>query len=65
MTKHTTHWLRWLHWARELYLTREIDMYLVGTDFQMADDKTKAVDRAKALRCRAFQLNACPEPADA
>ena len=62
VTKHTTHWMRWLHWARELVLHRVIDMYLVGTDHQMADDKTKAVDFAKAARCRSFQLNCRESP---
>ena len=30
---------------------------LIETDLQMADDKTKVTDRAKMLKCRAFQLN--------
>ena len=57
-TKHTTHWARWLQWARRLYLVDQICMHLVGTDDMMADDKTKPLgDKAKFLKCRAFQLN--------
>ena len=51
------HFARWLHWARRLYLVKAIEMYLIETDLQMADDKTKVTDRAKMLKCRAFQLN--------
>ena len=46
-----------MHWARRLYLVKAIEMYLIETDLQMADDKTKVTDRAKMLKCRAFQLN--------
>ena len=56
-TKHTTHWERWLQWARRLYLLGQISMHLVGTDDMMADDKTKAVERTKLIKCRGFQLN--------
>ena len=28
-----------------------------GTEWMMADDKTKPVDRTKMLRCRAYQMN--------
>ena len=58
VTKHTTHFTRWLHLARRLQLMKHINMYLERTELMMADDKTKALgDKAKILKCRAFQLN--------
>ncbi len=57
VTKHTTHFMRWLHWARELFLGGVIDVILAPTHLMMADDKSKVVDRSKFFNCRAFQLN--------
>ena len=47
-----------MHWARELYLKEQISLYLEKTDNMMADDKSKAVERHKMIKCRSFQLNA-------
>ena len=58
VTKHTTHFARWLHWARDLYLHKWFALTHVTTDMMMADDKTKVLDRAKFLKCRSYQLNA-------
>ena len=58
VTKHTTHFTRWLHLARRLQLMRHINVYLETTELMMADDKTKALgERSKVIKCRAFQLN--------
>ena len=32
VTKHTTHFMRWLHWARELFLGGVIDVILARCD---------------------------------
>ena len=56
-TKHTIHFTRWLHFARELWLKRVINVYLVTTDKMMADDKTKPVEKSQFLKCRKAQLN--------
>ena len=57
VTKHTIHVGRWLHWARDLYMAKWFSLTHVTTDKMMADDKTKVLDRAKFLKCRAFQIN--------
>ena len=58
VTKHTTHFTRWLHLARRLQLMRHINVYLETTELMMADDKTKALgEKSKVIKCRAFQLN--------
>ena len=56
-TKHTIHFMRWLHFARELWLKRYVNVYLVTTDRMMADDKTKPVEKGQFLKCRKAQLN--------
>ena len=39
-------------------MRNSIKVHLVKTENMMADDKTKALqDRAKFIKCRAFQLN--------
>ena len=56
-TKHTIHFERWLHYVRDLHLRGKIKITLVGTDQMMADNKTKVVDKTKAINCRRAQMN--------
>ena len=57
VSKHTTHFGRWLNWVRDMYLKQKFTLTHVTTDKMMADDKTKVVDRNKFLKCRDFQIN--------
>ena len=57
VTKNSVHFERWLHYARDLAMRNRVSVILVGTDVQMADDKTKVVDKRKFLACRRAQMN--------
>jgi hypothetical protein len=57
VTKRSATFERWLHYARDKYLHNQVKVFLTKTSTMMADDKTKALDRDKFLKCRAYQMN--------
>ena len=58
MTKHTTHFERWLHYARDLRLRNIVDVVLITTDKMVADIFTKPLSKTVFMRMRAYLMTA-------